>query len=188
MTTTQDQPLNISELSVSNKEKHLTIMHNMTMITKGAKMLNLPGVIYPGDQPVHNDLLEILQQIVPHFLMIIEVPGYKLGKPNYLTDKTALADEKLKGYYVSGFSISSKGMLTLKGGIKTEGGRVTSMNAPVVSTSLDDNNYAYIEHLVGLIEAAKHEGNYYFIDGKFGDNAQPGLFDVAAKQGEEQNA
>lgn len=182
----QEEPLNIQAMSVSNKEKHLTIVHNMTMVTKGAKMLNLPGVVYAGDQPVHDDLIDLLQQLVPHMLLIVEVPGFKLGKPNYLTDKVALTDEKLKGYYCSGFTISSKGMLTVQGGIKTESGRVTPLNAPVVSSNLDENNYQYIEHLMSLIDQLKQACNHYFIDGKFGMGSQGTIFDATAN--EHQNA
>lgn len=186
MSNKKEEKLSITEVHVSNKERFLTITHDITQITKGGKMIKMAGVIWPGNQPVHQDLLDQLQLLVPHALQIIEMPGFKTFNAEYHKDKLAITDDELKGFYISGFSISAKGLITLKGGIKTEGGRVTSINAPITSLDLETSQYEQIVPLVENIERIFAECDGYFINGKFGAGAQPEIWDDAKPA--EQNA
>lgn len=168
--------MDIYDISIDNKTKFLTVVHDRTLVTKSAKILALPDTVYPGTQPVHQDLLDVMQLLVPHMVLIVQVPGYKLPKPDYLTDKKALTDEKLNGYYVNGLTIHKKsGMVTIKGGIRAENGKVTPLNAHT-HVNPDTTTYPYVDNLNNLIEEAKEQAMMYFLDGKFGEGAQPDLF------------
>jgi hypothetical protein len=127
-------------------------------------------------------MLDCLQLFVPHFLMIIEMPGFKSFTPDYLENEEAVNDEALKGFYVNGFSISAKGGVTVKGGVKTKSGRVTSMNAPLTSVDPDATNYEHAGDLKRLIDIACVKAGEYFIEGKFGVD----LFNQPKEKGKEE--
>lgn len=162
-----EEKLNIQAMSVNLKEGFLYIEHTPQVSTKGGTILG-KTVAEEGNKQVDQGMLDCLQLFVPHFLMIIEMPGFKSFAPDYLEDETAISDEALKGFYVNGFSISAKGGVTVKGGVKTKSGRVTSMNAPLTSVDPDATNYEHAGDLQRLIDMACAKACEYFIDGKFG--------------------
>lgn len=187
-----EDKLQILSLHVDRGTLKPSIVHNTTIILKNGKMLELPETVWNGQQPVKKELLDTLQLMIPHMLLIIGLPQYKIARPNYLTEKAALTDEKLKGYFVNGFSISDKGVLTIKGGIKSKEGKVTPLNAHTF-TNPDTSNYPFLDNLNSLHEEANEQLMEYFIDGNFGDGGQPDLWQQGeepqkVKKGEEQEA
>ena len=174
-TTKKEEKLNIQELSVSLKERNLYIAHTPTALTKSGKLLG-KVTTEEGNQRVHKDVINALQCLVPHMLMIVEMPGFRKFTDEYLENEEAVEDNNLKGFYVTGFSISAKGGLTIKGGVKTESGRVTTMNAPLTSLDAESSNYEHIDDLNSIIETLIDEATKYFIDGKFGEGAQTDAF------------
>ncbi len=168
------EKFNISKLSVDNKDKTLYAEYAKASVTKGG-ILNT-GETAQGDQPVKKELLDILQLMVPHLLTICQVPGHKNYSAEYFNKKHALTDEKIQGYFVSGFSVSNKGLISIVGGIKTDSGRVTSMVAPITSLDLETSPYTFVKNLNVLVESGFELAYQYFTDGSFGEK-EPNLFD-----------
>ncbi len=167
MSQNKKNKLNIQGLNINLKEGFLTIDHTPSTVTASGVMLG-KTVTEEGNKQVNQGMLDCLQLFVPHFCMIIEVPGFKNFTKDYIENEEAATDEKLKGFYVTGFSISAKGGVTIKGGIKTATGRVTSMNAPLTSIDPEASNYEFAGDLQRLINIANLKAEEYFIDGNFG--------------------
>lgn len=162
----KEEKLNIEGLSFTLKEGFLFMDHRPSTITKSGVQLG-KIVSEQGDKPVNKGMVDCFQLMVPHMLMIIEMPGYKSFKPDYLENEEAIDDANLIGFYCNGFSISAKGGVTLKGGVKTKSGRVTSMNAPLTSIDPEASNYEHAGDLQRIIDMACTKAGEYFIDGKF---------------------
>lgn len=172
MEINQEEKLNISKVGVSNKEKELSIVHDESTVMPNGKILICIGVSKTGNQPVHSDLLDQLQLLVPHLLMISEVPGHKNYTADYLKKKKALTDNDIKGYFVSGYSVTANGLINLIGGIKTASGKVTSMTAPLTSLDMENSQYTFVKELTVIKENIEDEVHAYFHEGKFGQGAQ----------------
>lgn len=162
-----EEKLNIQGLSVNLKEGYLYIEHTPQSVTASGVMLGKIAT-EEGNKQVNQGMLDCLALFVPHMLMIIEMPGFKSFTPDYMENEEAISDENLKGFYVNGFSISAKGGVTIKGGVKTKSGRVTSMNAQLTSIDPEVSNYEYAGNLQRLIDIACIKAGEYFIEGKFG--------------------
>jgi hypothetical protein len=166
-TTKTEEKLNIQGLSVNLKEGYLYIEHTPQSITASGVMLGKIAT-EEGNKQVNQGMLDCLLLFVPHFLMIIEMPGFKSFTADYIENEEAIKDENLKGFYVNGFSISAKGGVTIKGGVKTKSGRVTAMNAPLTSVDPEASNYEHAGDLQRLIDIACMKAGEYFLEGKFG--------------------
>lgn len=175
MEINQEEKLNISKVGVSNKEKELSIVHDESTVMPNGKILICTGVSKTGNQPVHQDFLDQLQLLVPHLLMICEVPGHKNYTADYLKKKKALNDNDIQGYFVSGFSVTANGLINIIGGIKTASGKVTSMTAPLTSLDLENSQYTFVKELMVIKESIEDEVHAYFREGKFGQGAQSEL-------------
>lgn len=171
----KEEKLNISKVAVSNKEKELTIVHDESRVMPSDKILICTGISKTGNQPVHPDFLDELQLLVPHLLMICEVPGHKNYTADYLKKKKAIGDNDIAGYFVSGYSVTANGLINLVGGIKTANGKVTSMTAPLTSLDLENSQYTFVKELNVIKENIEQHVHDYFIDGKFGQGAQSEL-------------
>lgn len=181
------ETFNISKLSVDNKEKTLYAEWTESEVGKSGKIL-INQVTKQGNQPVTDEMMKLLRLFVPHFLMICEVPEFTDYTFDYLKKKSALNDAEIKRFFVSGFSISAKGLITLTGGVRREDGRVTSMNAPVTSTDLEQSPYDHVKALNVLIESAFECAYQYFKEGVFGQAVQTDAFDQPEeKEGAEVN-
>lgn len=169
----KEEKLNISKVAVSNKEKSLTIVHDESKVMPSGKILVSPGKVWPGNQPVHGDLLDTLQQFVPHFLMKIGMPGYKTFTSEYIKKKKAIGDDNLTGFIVLSVTIGEKGLMNIVGGIKHDNGSIAAINANNISMDPEVNQFGKELNIIweNLCEAA-HD---YFIDGKFGQGAQSEL-------------
>jgi hypothetical protein len=110
------------------------------------------------------------------------MPGFKSFKPDYLENEEAINDQSLIGFYCNGFSISANGGITLKGGVKTKSGRVTSMNAPLTSIDPEASNYEHAGDLQRLIDISCTKAGEYFIEGKFSTD----LFNQPKEEKEEE--
>lgn len=167
MADKKEEKLNVQGLGVNLKEGFLYIEHTPSSVTASGVMLG-KTVTEEGNKQVNQGVLDLLQLFVPHMLQIIEMPGFKSFTPDYIENEEASTDDQLKGFYCNGFSISSKGGVTLKGGVKTKSGRVTSMNASLTSIDPEASNYEHAGDLQRLIDIACKKAAEYFIEGKFG--------------------
>jgi hypothetical protein len=165
-----EEKLNISKVAVSNKEKSLTIIHYESKVMPTGKILVSAGKTWPGNQPVHPDLLDTLQEFVPHFLMKIGMPGYKTFTADYIKKRKAIGDTNLEGFVVLSVTIGDKGLMNIVGGIKHDNGSIAAINANNISLDPEVNQFGKELNIIweNLCEAA-HD---YFIDGKFGQGAQ----------------
>lgn len=168
--TKTEEKLNISKVAVSNKEKSLTIVHDESKVMPSGKILVSPGKVWPGNQPVHPDLLDTLQEFVPHFLMKIGMPGYKTFTSDYIKKRKALGDDSLTGFIVLSVSIGDKGLMNIVGGVKHDNGSIAAINANNISLDPDVNQFG--KELSIVWENLCEHAHEYFIDGKFGQGAQ----------------
>lgn len=175
--TQKKENIQFTKISVSNKERTLYVEKTNSRVTPNKDKSSLNSLAPEDfDQPVHPDFLAELQLFVPHWILRIGLPGFA-GKitAEYLKKKKALTDEDLKGFYVSGFSISAKGLINIIGGCKNEDGQVTSMTAPLFSLDLDNSKYAYAKEVTVLVENCFEHATDYIQNGKFGEGAQSTL-------------
>lgn len=173
MEINQEEKLNISKVGVSNKEKTLTIVHDESKVMPSGKILLSPGKVWPGNQPVHADLLDTLQLFVPHFLMKIGMPGFKTFTSEYIKKKKALNDESIIGFVILSVSIGDKGLMNIVGGIKHDNGSIAAVNANNISLDPEVNQFG--KELNIIWESLCDRCHDYFIDGKFGHGAQSEL-------------
>lgn len=171
------ETITFTKISVSNKERTLYVEKTNSRVTPNKEKPSLNSdAPEQFDQPVHPDFLAELQLFVPHWVMRIGLPGFAgYFTPEYLKKKKALTDEKLKGFYVSGFSISAKGLINIIGGCKNEDGQATSMTAPLFSLDLDSSKYSFAKEVAVLVENCFEHATDYIQNGKFGEGAQSSL-------------
>lgn len=170
------ETIQFTKISVSNKERTLYVEKTNSRVTPNKDKSSLNSLAPEDfDQPVHPDFLAELQLFVPHLLMRVGIPGSKNFTADYLKKKKALTDPEIKGYFVSGFSISAKGLINIIGGCKNEDGQVTSMTAPLFSLDLDTSKYPYAKEVNVLIENCFEHCTDYIQNGKFGEGAQTSI-------------
>jgi hypothetical protein len=173
MENPKEEKLNISKVAVSNKEKSLTIVHDEMRNMPSGKILISAGKTWPGNQPVHPDLLDTLQQFIPHFLMKIGMPGYKVFTADYIKKKKAIGDSNLDGFVILSVTIGDKGLMNISGAIKADSGALAALNANNISLDPETNQFG--KELNIIWENLCEHAHDYFIEGKFGVGAQSEL-------------
>lgn len=171
-TPVQEEKLNIQKVHIDNKSKTISIIENKSSVMKSGKILNEVGNQRNGDQPAHQDLLDILTLFKPHFCITVGLPGLTNFKSDYFKNKEALHDEKIENVVILGCTIQSNGTLSISGGIRNIKGQIGALNVNNISLDLDNSDYQFVKELNILVEDLFEEVKAYFVDGKFGDGAQ----------------
>ncbi len=137
-----------------------------------------------ADSPIHEDLQEALQALVPHFVLITEMK--KKQDVVKAIDLKHLPEELLKKYKVTGVTIEDKKgdiSYTILGYKILNTGKTVAFPTPKIRTSAsEDEAYEFLTKLEEQIEVIKEEVLEY-MDGKeasreqtamdFGDDFNP---------------
>jgi len=116
--TTPDTKLSVITLQKARVKKGLLYAEfaEQTTLEDPARQFTMQGT-----QPIHDDLVNALAELVPHFVRLTEQ-----------LPVSHTADER-QPFTVSGFSLSNKNGVTLSGSRTLSGGSVLNMTAPFVS-------------------------------------------------------
>ena len=119
-----------------------------------------------SDAPIHEDLREAFQALVPHFGLLTE------------EFSTFSNDEETRNKFkVTGFTIGGSGDtegIVISGHKKLESGKVVNFNTPF--TKFDEENYDHIDELNHAIECLKSEV-FEYMEGKQAQRSDVGTFD-----------
>ena len=121
-----------------------------------------------GDAPIHEDLREAFQNLIPHFAFICEEINESVCRQAINDiEKGVIQDSEtdpLRKYNVSGFTLGkdSEGV-TISGSKSLESGKSVNINTPF--TAWDDTDYPFISELMESVDLLKDEV-YQYIEGK----------------------
>lgn len=119
---------------------------------------------------VHKDLAEALDKLKVHLCLITElINPVLLGGPAAIREQlnkgTLHEHEAFEGYYCTGLSLSSDGVVLI-GGRKLSTGKVLNITAPFTLMT-DESDYLHWIHLEGQVSDVVHETEL-LLDGKMG--------------------
>lgn len=121
-----------------------------------------------GDAPIHDDLRESFQNLIPHFAFICEEINEAVCRQAINDIKKGIIHDfetdPLRKYDVSGFTLGkdSEGV-TISGSKSLESGKSININTPF--TQWDDIEYPFMSELLAAVDLLKSEV-YEYIEGK----------------------
>ncbi|MBC7749568.1 MAG: hypothetical protein H7Z76_13510 [Methylotenera sp.] len=121
-----------------------------------------------GDAPIHDDLREAFQNLIPHFAFICEEITESVCRQAINDIKKGVAQDSetdpLRKYDVAGFTLGkdSEGV-TISGNKSLESGKSININTPF--QQWDDTDYPFMAELLESIDLLKSEV-YEYIEGK----------------------
>lgn len=131
-----------------------------------------------SDAPIHDDLREAFDVLIPHFALICEevsesICRDKIENPEAILDE----DNPLHKYKVAGFSIGGQGDsegVTVSGSKRLESGQVVNFNTPFVKYE-DFKDYPFMSELRTAMDNLKSEV-YEYLEGKQAHPKQIAMF------------
>lgn len=183
------------DIEISNVElsSRIFLKWNYTMTDNGRKT----KIKASADAPIHEDLAEALQALVPHFALVTEMK--KKQDVAKAIDLKSLPEALLNKYRVTGLAIDeNKGDIsfTITGYKVLASSKTVSFSTPKIRVSAsEDDRYEFLDQLMQSVEVLKEEVLEY-MDGKeaireqssmdFGDDFNPE--DVEAAENFEETA
>lgn len=129
-----------------------------------------------SDAPIHEDLAEAFQKLLPHMLLVGEfkqkselIKAFDLG--------TELPEDITNKYKVQSFSMEEKnGEYSVKiTGVKhLATGKKLPIQPPKIQRGTGENEYEFFTHLLAVCEDIRNEISE-FMDGKMGTRAQAAM-------------
>lgn len=121
-----------------------------------------------GDAPIHDDLREAFQSLIPHFAFICEEINEAVCRQAIHDIRKGIIHDAetdpLRKYNVIGFTLGkdSEGV-TISGSKSLESGKTININTPF--TAWDDTDYPFMVDLLESVDVLKSEV-YEYIEGK----------------------
>jgi len=121
-----------------------------------------------GDAPIHDDLREAFQNLIPHFAFICEEINESTCRQSINDIKKGVIQDPetdpLRKFDVSGFALGkdSEGV-TISGSKSLESGKSININTPFIKW--DDDTYPFMTELLEAVDLLKSEV-YEYIEGK----------------------
>lgn len=125
-----------------------------------------------ADAPIHDDLREAFDKLIPHFVLLTEMKK----KPEVVKniDLDEMDEELLKQFKVRGFSIEEKNSdtyVTLSGMKFLNTGKTVTFDAPKTNRGEGDKAYEFFTELLAAVEHLKDEILEY-MEGKSNERPQ----------------
>lgn len=135
------------------------------------------NVVKSGGKAVHQDLLDSLKMILPHYLILSENKSIKDFKKVYLQGKDAVTDTSLDNFAVTGVHMKEKSevrQVVILGRRILASKRVISGVLPMQSLSDSEENYEHTELLTKAVDGFLDEAEKY-LAGKYAPTPQLSL-------------
>ena len=121
-----------------------------------------------GDAPIHDDLREAFQNLIPHFAFICEEITESVCRQAINDIKKGVEidseTDPLRKYDVNGFTLGKESEgVTISGTKSLESGKSININTPFIKW--DDNDNPFIHELIEDVDFLKSEV-YEYIEGK----------------------
>lgn len=126
-----------------------------------------------SDAPIHEDLANAFQKLLPHMLLVSEFKG-KPELVKHFDLGTELPEEITSKFKVHSFTLEEKNSeisVKITGSKNLSTGKRLPITPPKISRGSGENEYEFFTHLLGVVEELKGE-IVEFMDGKMGTRAQ----------------
>lgn len=128
------------------------------------------------DAPIHEDLKDAFQKLIPHFLLLTEMKN----KPEVVKKidlDLPIDEDLLKKFYIKSFSVEEKNgeqHVQISGMKHLNTGKSISFSTNKTGPGTKDNSYEFYDQLIEAVENLQEEVMEY-IEGKQAERAQAAI-------------